>query len=129
MMMTMRGLPAWLSTVLLAGCAAAAGGPAYLEENLDLPPRPAEEVRVFRTQEDVPGRCEPYAVLDTRWVKRSTSEAGLLDAVRAKAGEIGADGVLVVGFAPPSNSERLAAASSGTRIQPPGSVVAYRCPA
>lgn len=74
------------------------------------PPVPWEQVAVYRTADQVPGKYEEVALLvatgDAIW----TSEAGMWKSLKKKAGQLGANAIILDATSEPSAGAKIAAA-------------------
>ena len=126
-------------TLLLSGCvstnAALLGSTA---SNVVRPQVPPEQVSLYRTASQVPGRYEEVALLNSSGDSLYTNESQMLKSMRKKAGQLGANGVILDALSEPSAGAKVAAAIfwvsaerkgkaiaiyvyPNTSIQPPGS--------
>jgi hypothetical protein len=121
-MKRMLFLAALLST---AGCVSAratmlGGTPQY-------PPVLETDVRVFLSEDQVPGSCVQYAIIHTSGAADLTDETDMIAAARRRAGKIGANGVLLGQVRDPSTGTRIASAVFGMPANRKGQLLAYRC--
>lgn len=59
------------------------------------PPVPADQVAIYRSAEQVPGRFEEVALLSSSGDQSFTSESQMYASMRKKAGQLGANGVIL----------------------------------
>jgi len=115
-----------LSLVLLliaAGCVttnAALMNPGLTLRPMVLP----EQVRIFRTFKQVPGKYEEVALLSATGESNWTDEATMLQSLRKKAGDIGANAIVLNVIEEASAGAKVAAAIFGTGTQRKGRAVA-----
>lgn len=89
--------------------------------------RPAiapEEVRIYRTADQVAGRYEEIALLNSTGESNWTNEQKMMESMRKKAGELGANGVILDAINEAGAGAKVAAAVFGTGTQRKGRAVA-----
>lgn len=74
------------------------------------PPVAADQVRVYRTPEQVAGRYEEVALLHAQGETDWTNERGMIESMRKKAGKVGANGLILDSIREPRAVERIAGA-------------------
>jgi hypothetical protein len=87
---------------------------------------PAEEVQVFITEEDVGAPFEKIALINAKGEASYTDEAKMINAMRKKAGEMGANAIILGEIREPSAGSKIAGAFLGTGAERKGQVVAIR---
>jgi hypothetical protein len=94
-----------------------ASGPARV-------PVPADSVRLFYSREAVPFRYEEVAMLSTEadWLTEDREKLYL--ALRKKAGEIGANGIIVAPIDEPGTAEKMTSVLIGGSAQLRGDAIA-----
>jgi len=124
-------MPRGSRTVLLAlACALAASGcvttnASLLNPGLAARPKvPPEQVRIFRSFDQVPGKYEEIAILSSTGESNWTDEAAMLESMRQKAGALGAKGVVLSAIDEAGAGAKVAAAVFGTGTQRKGRAVA-----
>lgn len=70
-------------------------------------PVPADLVVVYRNPAEVPRPYEQIAILDAEGSFTVVTETRLVNALRARAGSLGANGLLLAEVRSPSNSQKL----------------------
>ena len=123
MSITLRSLLSLAFVLALTGCVttnAARLGTAT--ENR--PPVPAEQVSLYRLASHVPGRYEEIALLNSSGDSGFTNEAGMFESMRKKAGEMGANGVILDAVSEPGHGAKVAAAIFGVSAQRKGKAIA-----
>ena len=83
-----------------------------------------EQVAVYRTAAQVPGKYEEVALLNSTGTTGWTSEAGMLKSMRQKAGALGANGVILDAISEPSAGAKVAAAVLGVGADRKGKAIA-----
>ena len=88
------------------------------------PPVPQEQVAVYRTAEQVPGRYQEIALLNSTGEASWTNEAKMFDSMRKKAGELGANGIILDAISEPGAGAKVAGAILGTGVERKGKAIA-----
>lgn len=83
-----------------------------------------DSVAVYRVASSVPGRYEEIALLNAAGPSGMTNEAGMVKSMRKKAGDLGANAVILDAISEPSAGAKVAAAVVGVQAQRKGSAVA-----
>lgn len=99
----------WLATVLLAGCVTTSAV-RFDSVTQQYPEVERDSVKVYATLEDVPEEFERVAMIDAEGEHRWTSRDGMLNAMKAKAGEVGANAIILGDISEPGAGEQLAGA-------------------
>ena len=86
---------ALLATIVLTGCMPVSTRATRLGLGINHPPVRAEEVAVYVATDQIPGKYEDVAVLVSSVEHRQETEAQMLSSMRRKAGELGANAILV----------------------------------
>jgi hypothetical protein len=73
----------------------------------------AENVIVYRTAAQVPGRYEELALLNSTGDAMSTDEAKMFKSMQKKAAELGANGIILDAMSEPSAGAKVAGAIFG----------------
>jgi len=81
-------------------------------------------VVLYRTAEQVPGRYEEIAILHSEGEASWTNEEGMYNSMRKKAGELGANGVILEAVEEPSAGAKVAGAFLGTGAERKGKAIA-----
>lgn len=90
------------------------------------PKVPPDSVRVFMVPGDVPGAYEQIAFITAEGSAEWTDQSGMVEAMRRKAGDLGANGIILGGIDEPSSGAQVAAAIFGTGTTRRGRVLAIR---
>ncbi len=88
------------------------------------PAVPPEQVRIYRTADQVVGRYEEVALLNSTGESTWTNEQAMLESMRRKAGAIGANAVILDALTEASAGAKVAAAVFGVGSQRKGRAVA-----
>lgn len=88
------------------------------------PPIPVEDVVIYRTADQVPGDYEEVALLNAEGSTTWTNESGMIEAMRKKAGKLGANGVILDAISEPGASAKVAGAIFGVSVDRKGKAVA-----
>ena len=95
--------------------------------------RPAvlpQSVALYRTAEQVRGQYEEVALLNSAGDSAFTDEAKMFESMKKKAGELGANGIILDAISEPSAGAKVAGAIFGVSAQRKGKAVAiYVLPA
>ena len=120
----MKGIiTALVITLTLAGCVttnASMLGTATASRPVTLP----QNVALYRTAEQVPGKYEEVALLNSAGDSGFTNEAKMFESMKKKAGEVGANAVILDALSEPSGGAKVAAAIFGVSAQRKGKAVA-----
>jgi hypothetical protein len=93
----------------------------------DGPTRPRidpEQVVIYRSAEQVPGRYEEVAILHSEGEASWTNEEGMYKSMRKKAGEMGANAIVLDAVSEPSAGAKIAGAFFGTGAERKGKAIA-----
>ncbi|HEU4629431.1 MAG TPA: hypothetical protein VFS08_06775 [Gemmatimonadaceae bacterium] len=94
------------------------------------PPVPEDAVAIYRTADQVPGRYEEVALLNASGESIWTNEAKMLNAMRRKAGQMGANAIILDAISEPGAGAKVAAAVLGVGAERKGKAIAiYVLPA
>lgn len=85
---------------------------------------PAESVSLYRVASQVPGQYEEVALLNSTGDSNYTNEAKMFDSMRKKAGQMGANAVILDAVSEPGHGAKVAAAIFGVSAQRKGSALA-----
>lgn len=89
-------------------------------------PVPVETVAVYRTADQVPGKYEELALLNSKGASGWTNEAQMLKSMRNEAAKIGANGIVLDAMSEPGAGAKVAAAIFGTSAERKGRAIAIR---
>lgn len=81
-------------------------------------------VVIYRTAEQVPGGYHEIVLLDSSGESSWTNEAKMINSMRKKAAEMGANGIILDAMSEPSAGAKVAAAFLGTGAQRKGKAIA-----
>ena len=85
---------------------------------------PADQVRIYRTPAQVVGRYEEVALLHAQGETEWTNEKTMIASMRRKAGQVGANGLILDSIREPGAVERIAGAVLKTGSTRRGQAVA-----
>jgi hypothetical protein len=88
------------------------------------PSIPADQVAVYRTAEQVPGKYEEIALLNSTGSSGWTTEAGMFNSMKKMAGSLGANAIILDAVSEPSAGAKIAAAFLGTSAERKGKAIA-----
>ena len=83
-----------------------------------------QNVALYRTASQVPSRYEEIALLNSTGDSNFTNESTMFESMQKKAGEIGANGVILDALSEPSSGAKVAAAIFGVSAQRKGKAIA-----
>lgn len=109
--------------LLLSGCVTTSAsmlGTASTQRPAVLP----ENVALFRSADQVPRRYEEIALLNSEGDSNFTNEARMFESMRKKAGEVGANAIILDALSEPSSGAKVAAAIFGVSAERRGKAVA-----
>lgn len=112
----------FISTLFTAACVST--NTAILGNAPKRAPVPADQVAIYRTAAQVPGKYEEVALLNSTGTSGWTSESGMLKSMRTKAGEIGANAIILDAISEPSAGAKVAAAALGVGAERKGKAIA-----
>jgi len=81
-------------------------------------------VRIYSSADQVPGRYDEIGLLSSRGNALSTNERGMMESMRRKAAELGANAIVVDAMSKPSTLLKIAAAVADTKSERRGKAVA-----
>lgn len=84
------------------------------------------DVRIFQTEEDVPGYHVEVAILHASGQENWTDQSDMMNKMREKAAELGANGIVVSGIEEPGTGEQIVGALFGTGADREGRALAIR---
>jgi hypothetical protein len=83
-----------------------------------------ENVALYRVASQVPGPYEEVALLNSKGDSDMTDESGMFESMREKAGEIGANGVILDALSEPGSGAKVAGAIFGVSVARKGKALA-----
>jgi len=116
-------IPAALCTLFLSGCVttnASMLGTASTQRSV-VPP---ENVALYRNADQVPRKYEEIALLHSEGDSDFTSEVKMLESMKQKAGEVGANAIILDALSEPSVAAKVVAAVFGVFTERKGKAVA-----
>ena len=87
-------------------------------------PVPEDQVIVYRTADQVPRRYEEVALLNARGEASWTNEEKMFASMRKKAGEMGANAIILDAINEPGAATKVAGAVLGTGTERKGKAIA-----
>jgi len=87
-------------------------------------PVPTDEVAVYRTADQVPGRYEEIALLNAKGDSSWSSESGMFKQMKKKAGRMGANAIILDAVSEPSAGAKIAGAIFGVGAERKGKAIA-----
>lgn len=87
-------------------------------------PVPEDQVAVYRTASQVPGPYEEVALLNAKGEASWTNEEKMFNSMRKKAGEMGANGIILDAISEPGAGAKVAGAILGTGVERKGKAIA-----
>lgn len=88
------------------------------------PPIHQDSVAVYRTADKVPGRYEEVALLNATGESSWTNEAGMMNALRKRAGQVGANAIILDAISEPGAGAKVAGAIFGVGSERKGKALA-----
>jgi hypothetical protein len=88
------------------------------------PPVPADQVLIYRTADQVPGKYEEIALLNAKGDSSWSSEAGMFKQMKKKAGKMGANAIILDAISEPSAGAKIAGAIFGVGAERKGKAIA-----
>lgn len=85
---------------------------------------PADQVIIYTTADKVPGKYEEVALLNAAGSSTWTTESGMYEAMKKKAGEYGANGIILDAMSEPSAGAKIAGAIFGISPERKGKAIA-----
>ena len=113
-----------LATVIILGACVSTNATMLGPSPVARPAVPPDQVRIFRTAAQVPGRYEEIALLNSTGESSWTNEQAMFESMRKKAGELGANGVILDAVTEAGAGAKVAAAVFGVGTQRKGRAVA-----
>ncbi|HKI96719.1 MAG TPA: hypothetical protein VJ992_15625 [Gemmatimonadales bacterium] len=90
------------------------------------PAVPADSVQVFLAASDIHVPYEKLALINASGASGWTDEEGMINAMRKKAGKLGANAIVLENIKEPSAGAKVAAALFGGQAERKGEVIAIR---
>ena len=87
-------------------------------------PVPEDQVVVYRTADQVPRRYEEIALLNAKGEASWTNEEKMFNSMRKKAGEMGANAIILDAISEPGAGAKVAGALLGTGAERKGKAIA-----
>lgn len=95
-----------------------------LGDQISRPIIPWQQVKVYRTAEQVPGKYDEIGLLMTTASTIWTSEKGMWNSMKKKAAKLGANAIILDAISEPSAGAKIAGALFGIGINRKGKAVA-----
>jgi len=87
-------------------------------------PVPTDEVVVYRTADQVPGKYEEIALLNAKGDSAWSSESGMFKKMKKRAGQMGANAIILDAVSEPSAGAKIAGAIFGVGAERKGKAIA-----
>jgi hypothetical protein len=113
-----------LAVVVLAGCINT--NAVRLGEPTQYPPVKPEEVQVFLKEEDVKGEFDKVAIINAEGNYTYATDEKMINAMKKKAAQYGANAIIIGEFKDPSTVEKIADAVIGVGGEKRAKVLAIR---
>jgi hypothetical protein len=113
--------PAIVALVTLSGCVQTQ---ATMLDPTARPPIPEEQVRVYRTEESIECEYDEVAIIHAQGGANFTNENQMINAAKKRAGQIGANGVVLGTINEPSAGAKVAGAIFGVSPDRRGEMLA-----
>src|SRR4051794_22927227 len=108
--------------VFLAGCVRTTA--TKLGASMLHPPLIPNDVAIYRTATQVPGKYEEVALLYSKGASTLTTEPQMFESMKAKAAEMGANAIILDAISEPSAGAKIAGAFLGYAPERQGNAVA-----
>lgn len=115
---------ALLAIVALSGCIST--NAVRLGQPNQYPPVKPEEVQVFMTAADVKGEYDKVAIINAEGNYNFANDERMINAMKKKAAQYGANAIIIDKFEDPSTVEKIADAVVGVGGEKKGKVLAIR---
>jgi hypothetical protein len=122
--MTRKLFTLLLVGVTLAQTACATTAVTIVGQQMARPVVPAQEVRIYRTASQVPGKYEEIALLNSSAPTGWTNEESMFKSMRQEAGKIGANAIILDAITEPSAGAKVAGALIGIAAERKGKAIA-----
>ena len=113
---------AFICGAILAGCVAVNSTQLGLAQLR--PPVPVDQVAVYRTADQVPGKYQEVALLNATGSSSMTTEKGMFEKMKKEAGKLGANGIILDALSEPGAGAKVAAAFLGVGVNRKGRAIA-----
>ena len=113
--------------MVVGGVACVQTNAALLNPGVSKPAICPNGVAVFTTPDKVPGKYEEVAILNSH-AGSSTDEAKIIESMREKAAEVGANGIIMGGIEDPGTTDKVIAAVFKTQTERKGKSMAIFLP-
>lgn len=88
------------------------------------PPISEDQVIIYRTADQVQGKYEEVALISAKGESSWTDESQMINAMKKKAGKMGANGIILDAMSEPSAGAKIAGAFLGTGSERRGKAIA-----
>jgi len=112
------------AALLVSGCVTTNASMLGASSSTIRPKLLPEQVALYRIASQVPGQYEEIALLNSAGDSGFTDEAKMFASMKKKAGELGANGVILDAVSEPSAGAKVAAAIFGVSAQRKGKAIA-----
>ena len=109
---------------LLASAACVTTNATRLGGTVARPAVPTSAVVIYRSANQVPGKYEEIALLNSKGESGLTDEAAMFKSMQKKAGELGANAIILDAVSEPSAGAKVASAVFGTGAERKGRAIA-----
>ena len=113
-----------LVLTLLATAACVTTNATRLGGTVARPAVPTSAVVIYRSANQVPGKYEEIALLNSKGESGLTDEAAMFKSMQKKAGELGANAIILDAVSEPSAGAKVASAVFGTGAERKGRAIA-----
>lgn len=108
----------------LTGCVAVNTTPLGLPMGKNRGVIPPEQVAIYRTADQIPGKYREVALLNASGSTTWTSESGMNKKMRTEAGKMGANAIILDAVSEPGSGAKVAAAVFGVDVDRKGKAIA-----
>lgn len=108
----------------LTGCVAVNTTPLGLPMGENRGVIPPDQVAIYRTADQIPGKYREVALLNASGSTTWTSEAGMNSKMRTEAGKMGANAIILDAMSEPGSGAKVAAAVFGVDVKRKGKAIA-----
>ena len=113
-----------LGVAIVAATACVTTNATRLGGTAPRPPVAASAVVIYRSASQVSGKYEEIALLNSNGESGLTDEAGMFRSMQKKAGELGANAIILDAVSEPSAGAKVASAIFGTGAERKGRAIA-----
>lgn len=95
-----------------------------LDETKTRPPLTPDQVKVYLSEKDVPGKYEKVALINAKGNYSVTNESKMINEMKKEAAKLGANGIIIEKIKDPKTLAKVANAFLGTGANRKGKVLA-----